>query len=245
MATYSFNAPPVELSDATTRKMYSWMYQLNEYLAYTLNNLDLENMSDETSKSIQSGAGSSAKLVDMDADNKAKFEKMRQDLLKTATELSEDYNSEILRTRSEILTVVERDYVLQSEETTYRNQTASKLDQTFSDITALFTKTEEIEDGETAYRQNLETYIRFDENGIEIGKKVSDTNVPYKVTIDNESMKFWSGGNTNPVAYINYNTMYITNAIVTDTFQLGGAAFGGYFDFRMTQKGLGIRFVNA
>lgn len=65
----------------------------------------------------------------------------------------------------------------------------------------------------------LATYIRFDINGITIGK----LNDPFEVLITNEKMSFRQDG--VEVAYLSNNKLYITNSEVLSTLKLGKYAF--------------------
>ena len=92
----------------------------------------------------------------------------------------------------------------------------------------------------TEYSQNVETYIRFSAEGIEIGKKENSDTLPYSVLLSNEKLSFRSYG--VEVAYVQYNKLYITSADVLDKISVGSAANGGYFDFITTSTGMGLKW---
>ncbi len=91
-----------------------------------------------------------------------------------------------------------------------------------------------------SYREQLQTYFGFSEDGLEIGKKVNGKKQQYSINIDNERMGFLQDG--SEVAFIQYNKLHI-NAIETmDRLSVGAAADGGYFDFISTEYGMGVKW---
>lgn len=61
-----------------------------------------------------------------------------------------------------------------------------------------------------SYREQLQTYFGFSEDGLEIGKKVNGEKQQYSINIDNERMGFLQDG--SEVAFIQYNKLHI-NAV--------------------------------
>ena len=87
------------------------------------------------------------------------------------------------------------------------------------------------------YRGDVEVYMRFDNTGtLELGKSDSD----FKTQITNQRMSFIERG--NEVAYISNQSMYITQARVTNVLAIGTNNNNGYFDWVVTTTGLGLRW---
>ena len=90
------------------------------------------------------------------------------------------------------------------------------------------------------YREQLQTYFGFSEDGLEIGKKVNGEKQQYSINIDNERMGFLQDG--SEVAFIQYNKLHINAVETMDRLSVGAAADGGYFDFISTEYGLGVKW---
>lgn len=90
------------------------------------------------------------------------------------------------------------------------------------------------------YREQLQTYFGFSEDGLEIGKKVNGEKQQYSINIDNERMGFLQDG--SEVAFIQYNKLHINSVEAMDRLSVGAAADGGYFDFISTEYGMGVKW---
>lgn len=91
-----------------------------------------------------------------------------------------------------------------------------------------------------SYREQLQTYFGFSEDGLEIGKKVNGEKQQYSINIDNERMGFLQDG--SEVAFIQYNRLHINAVEAMDRLSVGAAADGGYFDFISTEYGMGVKW---
>lgn len=91
-----------------------------------------------------------------------------------------------------------------------------------------------------SYREQLQTYFDFSEDGLEIGKKVNREKQQYSINIDNERMGFLQDG--SEVAFIQYNKLHINAVEAMDRLSVGAAADGGYFDFISTEYGMGVKW---
>lgn len=94
-----------------------------------------------------------------------------------------------------------------------------------------------------SYREQLQTYFGFSEDGLEIGKKVNGEKQQYSINIDNERMGFLQDG--SEVAFIQYNKLHINAVEAMDRLSVGAAADGGYFDFISTEYGMGVKWRAA
>lgn len=91
-----------------------------------------------------------------------------------------------------------------------------------------------------SYREQLQTYFGFSEDGLEIGKKVNGEKQQYSINIDNERMGFLQDG--SEVAFIQYNKLHINAVEAMNRLSVGAAADGGYFDFISTEYGMGVKW---
>ena len=91
-----------------------------------------------------------------------------------------------------------------------------------------------------SYREQLQTYFGFSEDGLEIGKKVNGEKQQYSINIDNERMGFLQDG--SEVAFIQYNKLHINAVEAMDRLSVGAADDGGYFDFISKEYGMGVKW---
>lgn len=120
----------------------------------------------------------------------------------------------------------------------------TKLDQTAKNfnlsVTSLSDRVTEQGSEVNSYREELETYFDFGDDGLQIGKKINGENQQYSINIDNEKMGFLQNG--SEVAYIRYNKLHINAVEAMDRLSVGAAADGGYFDFISTEYGMGVKW---
>lgn len=141
------------------------------------------------------------------------------------------YNAELLsQTRSSIEILSAE---INSKVTTLDDRLSSRIEQTTTSITQTFTQQANEMDDRLG---SLETYIRTDASGMEIGKSSSR----FKTKIDNEKLAFLEGD--EEVAYVSNNKMYITEAEVTSKLSVGSKASGGVWEWEPTSAGLGLKF---
>lgn len=120
----------------------------------------------------------------------------------------------------------------------------TKLDQTSKNfnlsINSLSDRVTEQGGEVNSYREELETYFDFGDDGLQIGKKINGENQQYSINIDNEKMGFLQDG--SEVAYIRYNKLHINAVEAMDRLSVGATADGGYFDFISTEYGMGVKW---
>lgn len=120
----------------------------------------------------------------------------------------------------------------------------TKLDQTSKNfnlsVNSLSDRVTEQGNEVNSYREELETYFDFGNDGLQIGKKINGENQQYSINIDNEKMGFLQDG--SEVAYIRYNKLHINAVEARDRLSVGAAADGGYFDFISTEYGMGVKW---
>ena len=126
------------------------------------------------------------------------------------------------------------------------NQAASSMRLTDAEFVTMFQNNvaagineaiDDVSDDLHDYQSDVSVYMRFDNSGtLELGK--SDSN--FKTQINNQKMSFLE--NENEVAYISNQSMYITQARVTDTLSIGTNNGYGYFDWVVTPTGLALKW---
>lgn len=115
----------------------------------------------------------------------------------------------------------------------------SIIQQTSEDITFQFEQSKEFTVEATSefqtFMEEVKTYQRFSADGLELGK----LNSPFITKLGNEKLSFLQDG--IEIAYISNNKLYITEAQVTEKLSVGTDDYG-YFDWIMTNTGLGLKW---
>lgn len=88
------------------------------------------------------------------------------------------------------------------------------------------------------YKTDVSVYMRYDNTGtLTLGNQGDN----FRTQITNQKMSFMEG--SSEVASISNNSLFITNARVTDTLSVGTEQ-DGYFDWTVTATGLGLKWRN-
>lgn len=245
------NVTSIDLHNANSSiSSYSWMqridvqstvHALNE--RYLLTKLTLP-LSNPMSGTIQLG-GTRMLLSDrinnvVSPATQVYVEGVNQEIRQTITEEHDTVESMIATSESGILSAVREDYVSKSELGEYQESVSTSIAQTQRDITVVAENAERYTDISTSglkdYVENVQTYMRYSVNGLELGQKGSG----FTTNITNEKISF--NQDNQEVAYIGNRKMYITEAQITKRllFGLGNVnLFAWVFD----ENGLGLRWT--
>lgn len=127
---------------------------------------------------------------------------------------------EALKTSTEALTTAMREYTKSTDFEEYKKQVSSQLSQTPDAIEARFATIEQnvskVGNASDDKWAQLETYIRFTQLGIALGKSDS----PITLEIRNDRICFMQSGQV--VAYYTNNQLYNSNLVVTTTANILG-----------------------
>lgn len=148
---------------------------------------------------------------------------------------TKDASSSIEQTKNSILQTVSENYYSATDGSNLAS-TVSTLKQTTDTIQMNFVKKEDfssLSDTVSSNQQQLNTYIRFDSEGIEIGKqdsefKTKQTNSKYSILQNNDE-----------VAYFANNRMYNSNIEVSNSLRIGNFGFIVNSDGSLTFKKVG------
>ena len=214
-------------------RVLSEPHDIDEWMTVSKMDIDLE----DPSKTTISLGSKKASLTDETSDG-------LNGLIKTIKKIESDYvindqirdvrndvltlSSEIVQTAVEIRSEVSRDFVSKGAFDTYQETVSSSFEQTAEDITARFnsvSQSVDAVDGKVdANKRELESYIRFDEDGIELGRSDS----PFIAELSNTELAFKENG--QKVAYISNNKMYITDSEIKNKLSFGSPS-QGFYDF--------------
>ena len=241
-------------TDEGQQQVKSYLYQLTDQLRFALSHIDQENLSpalqkqyenavtvsesfaklDTLVKSLQGRTESGLREVteaigeNRDALQEA-YEDLRASLTRQAELVKEQYESAIEESETALSSRFSREYTLLSETAALREQTESAFLQTAEEIMAVFSETYEVEsDDLSSFADAFRSYIRFTQNGLELGK--SGSSIVARLQNDRLSFVQLGSGGGYEVAYISDKKLYITEANVTSTLTLGEKAHGFLYD---------------
>ena len=140
------------------------------------------------------------------------------------TSLNDNIDSAIESARTDISKDISENYTSNEKFTSYTEKVTSQFEQTAKDMSATFTRvndyTKEVDGKLQEYKDTVSTYIRFSEDGIDLGK----TNSAFTSRLDNEKLSFSQNG--KEVAYISNNKMTITTADIKNQLRIGDPTNG-------------------
>ena len=120
---------------------------------------------------------------------------------------------------TELLTTVEGLYAKKDTFESFQTSVSSQFNQTTKDIQMTFSEavvaTNTVNNNLETYKAEVQANIRFDANGIELGKNTS----PFKAKLNNTKLAFTENG--AEIAYISNNKMHITEANIVDNMTIG------------------------
>ena len=134
-----------------------------------------------------------------------------------------EVKSLIEQTADSIRSEVSTEYMKVAEKEEIYNYISSQILQESDKITISFTdRVTNVENQVVTNQQELEKYIRFSAEGIELGDELS----PFKTKITNTRISFFQSG--QEVAYISNNKLYITQALFMQKSTIGNELSGYY-----------------
>lgn len=134
-----------------------------------------------------------------------------------------EVKSLIEQTADSIRSQVSTEYMKVAEKEEIYNYISSQILQESDKITISFTdRVTNVENQVVTNQQELEKYIRFSAEGIELGDELS----PFKTKITNTRISFFQSG--QEVAYISNNKLYITQALFMQKSTIGNEVSGYY-----------------
>ena len=134
-----------------------------------------------------------------------------------------EVKSLIEQTADSIRSEVSTEYMKVADKEEIYNYISSQILQESDKITISFTdRVTNVENQVVTNQQELEKYIRFSAEGIELGDELS----PFKTKITNTRISFFQSG--QEVAYISNNKLYITQALFMQKSTIGNEVSGYY-----------------
>lgn len=164
-------------------------------------------------------------------------------IIKVETMLNDNVDNAIAQAQDSILSNVADKYADKITITELQSNLSSQLTQTNTNIELSFNRVNDYTvkvDGQLQqYKEEVATNIRFNENGMQLGKLDS----PFMASLDNTKLAFLE--NNNEVAYISNNKMHITQAEISTNLKIGDEE-RGFFTWQQGANGnLSLKWSRA
>lgn len=136
-------------------------------------------------------------------------------------------NTSILQSAEAIILEALQNYVSSSNYETEIGQLRSAISVNAGNITLTNQAIEEVQSATNGRFSNIETYVRFDENGLTLGKNdSSDQSIPIKLRLSNDKLYFFSGTDdtsdvSTALAYFDTNGLTVKNVNATNSLTIG------------------------
>lgn len=151
----------------------------------------------------------------------------------------QEVSSKIDQTAEQITSEVSQKYMLLTEKDAIYQYVQTMVSQSATDITMSFRNDlTEVENQVVVNKQEIDKYIRFSANGIELGDMLS----PFKAQISNIKISFLQ--NNQEIAYISNNTLYITKAMFLEKISIGNSQSGQYDWIIRTNGNMSLKYRN-
>ena len=164
-------------------------------------------------------------------------------MIKMETMLNDNIDNSIVQAQESILSNVANKYADNITITELQSNLSSQLTQTNANIDLRFNTVNDYTikvDGQLQqYKKEVETNIRFNENGMQLGKLDS----PFMASLDNTKLAFLE--NNKEVAYISNNKMHITQVEISTNLKIGDEE-KGFFTWQQGANGnLSLKWSRA
>ena len=149
----------------------------------------------------------------------------------------QEVSSKIDQTAEQITSEVSQKYMLLTEKDAIYQYVQTMISQSATDITMSFRNDlTEVKNQVVVNKQEIDKYIRFSANGIELGDMLS----PFKAQISNIKISFLQ--NNQEIAYISNNTLYITRAMFLEKISIGNSQSGQYDWIIRTNGNMSLKY---
>ena len=164
-------------------------------------------------------------------------------MIKMETMLNDNIDNSIVQAQESILSNVANKYADNITITELQSNLSSQLTQTNANIDLKFNTVNDYTikvDGQLQqYKKEVETNIRFNKNGMQLGKLDS----PFMASLDNTKLAFLE--NNKEVAYISNNKMHITQVEISTNLKIGDEK-KGFFTWQQGANGnLSLKWLRA
>lgn len=246
MALFNLNIPSFGRTDTPVQKqMVDYLFQLNRKLEYMFYNIGIENMDAATAASLSSAASSAKTAAEIasalqesagtdDAARKKLYDDLYNQIVHTASDITNAYLAEITASSQRLQSTFSETYTAKTDTAALKSEMESRIEQTAQQITLTFgtanAYTVEVDGKLNDFIDEMRTYIRFNSDGIELGKLGS----LFTSLLGNTKLSFMQSG--VEIAYISNNKMYITDAEITHKLTIGNQT-AGYYDWQLESNG--------
>ena len=246
----TLNIPTIGASGTTEQQvaqLKQQVYNLTEQLRYAMESIDPGNFSGAYRQRVESIERLASDLIaaglieavseggELSPDTlQARYKRLREEIVKNAYEINQVFNAALEVAQSVIIAKVTEEYAAKSAVAELRSNIESRIEQTSSDVTMKFSAAHDysvsVEGMLTDFQELMETYIRFDGNGVFIGKLGS----PFTAQFSGTELGFYQ--NNVQIAYFANNKLFVT-AVDTEKVTVGVSG-QGYVDIYVESGGL-------
>lgn len=167
-----------ESKDINVNLLVSMLMQLDETLKQSVEGQSQSLKSVASALNIlneaneQGGKDAIALAVQITAENKAKFDELKAQIISTADSLTEDYGRKIEETEKKFSDTMTKEYVAKSEFGEYQETVASQFEKTTSEIGLSVSNTESVKTDLAEYKKENSSQLQIFQD--EINSQVSD-----------------------------------------------------------------------
>lgn len=238
MTGLSLSLPEFHYTSVDNRTLRNYLFELTEQLRFLLMNIDEDNFTATYRQKAQNAAATAAKASREAETLSDVVRRQRRELLQNAETLESRLTSAFSAADGVVRSDVQNELLLKADDATIRALIASSATQTEDRIEFVFGQSAEAADAVGAqlasYIARTQTYQRFSEAGIEIGRLDS----PFSVRIENARMSFLQNG--VEVAYMTNSRLYIQTAQILSRLTLG-ATVSGSCEMSADENGFALR----
>lgn len=230
----------------------SYLYQFSEQLKYALNNLSVDNFSEEGKTALSRIAGEAGTGTGSSSGAQSQYQELKALIIKTAQTI-ESFSEEI---RAKL----EYEYVAKSEYGTFQEWAEAQFQATAENLTQYYERTSQIESDLQEAEKRFDSYITdttayirtgflYETDagvpvyGVEIGQKTTQIIDGEEVVVMSDLISRFTGdrlsfyqGETE-VAYISNQRLYITDAEVTGSLAIGDWLISTVYGFTLRYIG--------
>lgn len=247
------------LGDTHSPELKSYLYQLTDQLKFALSHIDRENISGELLKQYENtvtvseslskineavenlngrSEKTAASLAGSIADQKDELEKACEDLrnaiAKEAEEVTNEYTSAIEKNNESFSASFLESEELANKLNSVKTDWESTFLQTAKEMMMIFSQEYEGETPFSDFAATFKRYIRFSQEGIEIGED-GENGSRIVARLSNDRLSFLQKGGSGKgyeIAYLSGKKLYITEAQVLSVLTLGMTDHGVFYDLK-------------
>lgn len=147
-------------------RLKNYLYELNDCLSFALSSIDTTNLSAALQSSVTAGKANAAITKKLKEEQLERFSVLKSEIIRTASELTESYETAVEKTEREILETAKGTYTAKSDFGEYRDTTDTALRQNADSISLESKKAEELENALDEYKKSNSALLQVTSDAI-------------------------------------------------------------------------------